>query len=137
MIDGIKEINHHISLVACESIPNIDTSDRSRSWNCHRHGICGEGTNRRLYTWALDAPGIKYEPNVGLRLSGNTKLNYIVMNVHYNDKVPVGYVDNQTAYLLKMTKQKLDYQVGVYTLGDNGSIPPHRESNSIKFIFSI
>jgi len=59
------------------------------------------------------------------------------MNVHYNDKVPVGYVDNQTAYLLKMTKQKLDYQVGVYTLGDNGSIPPHRESNSIKFIFSI
>jgi len=53
------------------------------------------------------------------------------MYIHYNDKVPVGYVDNQTAYLLKMTKQKLDYQVGVYKVGDHGIIPPHQESNNI------
>jgi len=134
-VKGVKEVNHHISLVACENLPDIDLSDPTISWNCEKVGICGKGLTRRIYTWALDAPGIKYEPNVGYKLSGNTDLNYLVVNSHYNDAIEVGYVDNETAYRLKMTKQELEYQVGVYTLGDNGYIPAHRESNIIYLNF--
>lgn len=40
-----------------------------------------------------------------MRVGGDTKLNYMVLQVHYNDKVPVGYVDNESAYVVTFTTQ--------------------------------
>lgn len=127
-INGIKEINHHISLIGCETIPDFDRLDNDNSWNCGEIGICGGSRKtRRIYTWALDAQGINMQPGVGYKVSGNTGLNYLVIQAHYNDKVEVGYSDSKTAYVLQMTSQKLPYQTGVYTLGDNGQIPAKHE----------
>jgi len=124
-IEGIKEINHHISLVGCETLEkNLLIQEDGNSWDCHKQAACGPGESRRIYTWALDAEGVTHEKGVGYKVSGNTKLNYLVINSHYNDKVRVNFVDNNTAYNLKMTFEKLPYQVGVYTLGVDGSIPP-------------
>lgn len=112
---GNKEIDHHMTITACENVEKP----------CF--GSCAPGRKRRLYTWALDADGIKFEKGVGFKVSGNTRLNYLVLQVHYNDKVPVGYLDTESAYLLTLTYQHLPYQVGVYTLGDEGFVPARQE----------
>ena len=74
--------------------------------SCH-HETCGEGATKIIYTWALDAQGIKFEPGVGFKVSGDTNLNYFVIESHYNFNLPLGYSDSQTAYVLKMTRQQL------------------------------
>ena len=73
--------------------------------SCHQ--TCGAGSTKIIYTWALDAQGIKFERGVGLKVSGDTNLNYFVIESHYNFKLPLGYSDRQTAYVLKMTRQQL------------------------------
>ena len=43
---------------------------------------------------------------VGIKVSGQTHLNYLVLQIHYNDKVPIGYVDNKSAYYISLTTQE-------------------------------
>jgi hypothetical protein len=112
-------------LAACQTLPNFVHSKYDNSWSCHQ--TCGAGSTKIIYTWALDAQGIKFERGVGLKVSGDTNLNYFVIESHYNFKLPLGYSDRQTAYVLKMTRQQLPYQAGVYTLVDNGYIPAKYE----------
>lgn len=120
---GNMKLDHHMTVTSCE---NIDPAGRhGDSFDCNNS--CYPGEKRRLFTWALDADGIKFEKGVGFKVSGNTRLNYLVLQVHYNGDIPVGYIDTESAYLLTMTYQHLPYQVGVYTLGDNGLIPPKQE----------
>ena len=93
----------------------------------NKFGACGKGKNIRLYNWALDADGIQFEKGqysyillnrnikkkyffifkgVGIKVSGRTKINYLVLSIHYNDKLPIDYVDNESAYNITLTTQE-------------------------------
>ena len=37
-----------------------------------------------MYTWALNAKGVEFLDGVGIRVGGDTHLNYLVVQVHYN-----------------------------------------------------
>lgn len=53
-----------MTITACQRLPDpldIMLQEDSNSWDAKRFGICGRGKSRRLYTWALDADGIKFE----------------------------------------------------------------------------
>lgn len=115
-------------MVACEHLDNFEMQTKGGSvWDCGKQGVCA-GKSRRLYTWALDAEGVNYEKGVGYRVSGDTGLRYLAIQSHYNDRIKPGeLIDNDTSYELTLTTQDLPYQVGVYTLGDNGHIPPRQE----------
>ena len=71
-ISGQKEVNHHMTLKACESLPEGYTSQEdSNSWDFNKFGGCGKGKNIKLYTWALDADGIQFEKG---------QFSYILLN---------------------------------------------------------
>ena len=61
-IIGQKEVNHHMTLLACESLPEgHKLQEDSNSWDFNEFGSCGKGKNIHLYNWALDADGIQFE----------------------------------------------------------------------------
>lgn len=62
----------------------------------------------QLYSDTVRKIEIKYFltiTGVGIRVGGNTGLNYLVLQIHYNDKVPIGFVDNKSAYIVTFTTQ--------------------------------
>jgi hypothetical protein len=71
----------------------------------------------------LNAVGVEFEPGVGFKVGGDSNLNYLVIQSHYNFKLPIGFKDSHTAYVLNMTRQQLPYQVGNYMLVTDGYIP--------------
>lgn len=51
-----------MTITACENLDDdLELQEESNSWDSHDFGICAGGKIRRLYTWALDADGIKFE----------------------------------------------------------------------------
>ena len=61
-IIGQKEVNHHMTLLACESLPEgHKLQEDSNSWDFNKFGACGKGKKTYLYNWALDADGIQFE----------------------------------------------------------------------------
>lgn len=128
-----RKFAHHMTLTACKDKPNVgEYQEDSNTWNCDEGGfeVCGldketgEEYSRRVYTWSLDAKGIDFPDGVGYRVGGDTNLYYLVVQVHYANELAEGEKDSLSSYVLKMTDQELPYQVGVYTLGDDGYIPP-------------
>jgi len=126
-IIGNRSVNHHMSLGLLRDIYDMDYQENGNTIDCKNDNVNGRDS-RRIYTWALDAAGIKFPNGIGIKASGSTGLKYLALGLHYNGDLPIGFVDNNSAYILTMTTQKLPYQVGVYTLGDSLSdIPPKRE----------
>jgi len=120
-------IAHHLTLTGCEYLPELDKAFFiGNTWQCDEGSlpICGEnGRFRRLFTWALNADGLKFQPGVGYRIGGTSGMNYLVMQTHYKDKLPINQTDNSSSYHLTITNQTMPFQVGVYTLGNDGFIP--------------
>lgn len=49
--------------------------------------MCGGGQFYRIvYAWALDAPRKVLPEGVGLRVGGDTEIQYIVLQLHYKNK---------------------------------------------------
>ncbi|XP_078702266.1 peptidylglycine alpha-hydroxylating monooxygenase-like isoform X2 [Branchiostoma floridae x Branchiostoma belcheri] len=123
------EIAHHMMLYGCEKPGSTD-----EMWNCEetRGGgrVCadGEGQDSRqvVYAWALDAPALYMPEDVGFRVGGTTRIKYIVLQLHYKNKLPAGTKDN-SGVTLHMQRKQPKFQAGFYVLGTWGSIPPHVE----------
>jgi hypothetical protein len=115
-----------MTLMGCENLPKIKSSKYTNSWDCENR-MCGHGKSKRLYTWALNAKGVEFLDGVGIRVGGDTHLNYLVVQVHYN--IESNEEDSISSYRLQMTSQDLPYQVGIYNIGNNGFIPPKLKSN--------
>jgi len=126
-----KRIAHHMTLFACSTSPKrLIKEENTNSWDCGSTSVCGPASDfRRLYTWALNAKGIRFPDGVGIRVGGDSDLDFLVIQVHYN-KIPNEDEpsDSSSLYNLTMTSQELPYQVGVYNIGNNGFIPPKQES---------
>lgn len=119
-----KNVAHHMTLFGCEELPEFEFSYDTNTWDCSS-GLSGIGYSRRLFTWALNAKGVKYPPGVGVRVGRDSRLNYLIVQVHYNKLV--NQADNLSSYKITLTTQDLPYQVGVYNIGNNGFIPPKRK----------
>lgn len=47
-----------------------------------RAGIC-KGQSQIVYSWAMDAPSLKLPDGVGFKVGHGTKIDYLVLQVHY------------------------------------------------------
>lgn len=46
-------------------------------------GICGGYSSTILWAWAKDAPTFKLPEDVGFKVGPGTKIDYLVLQVHY------------------------------------------------------
>ena len=82
--------------------------------NDEDYGICGqEGHHeqgevliRKLYYWALGAQGMEFEKGIGIKVGGDTGLNYLIVQVHYSMGLPENTPDSFSRYVLTMTNQE-------------------------------
>jgi peptidylglycine monooxygenase len=49
--------------------------------------VCGEGSSI-IYAWARDAPALTLPEGVGFKVGGDTKVQYVVLQVHYMHPMP-------------------------------------------------
>ena len=58
-------------------------------------GICGKENDMNaeniIYAWALNAGELTFPEETGLRIGGDTDIQYLVLQMHYKDS---GIVDN-------------------------------------------
>ncbi|CAG5119523.1 unnamed protein product [Candidula unifasciata] len=124
-----KASAHHMMLYGCRSPASF-----SPSWICNQNqtpsgpshdAVCLEDTKHIVFAWALDAPEKALPEGVGLRVSGDTGINYLVVQLHYAKAFPPGVTDN-SGYTLEMTNSRPPQQVGYLVLGNWGVIPPQK-----------
>lgn len=125
------EIVHHMIVYGCPQ-PGMNKS----VWNCGEmanSGInedtaspCDSGSTV-LYAWARDAPMLKLPEGVAFKVGKNTRINYMVLQIHYGhvNHFKDGYKDTSGLYL-HFTNTPLPRSAGVLLLGTDGRIQPHK-----------
>ncbi|XP_033634799.1 peptidylglycine alpha-hydroxylating monooxygenase-like [Asterias rubens] len=126
-----KNTAHHMILFGCSMPGGIDDV-----WNCGE--MEGAGGNppclmgeKILYAWAMDAPALKLPNDVGFEVGGITGIDYLVLQVHYNnvDKFKDGSRD-YSGIDMQMTFQQQEHKAGVYFMVTNdGNIKAHETTN--------
>ncbi|BFZ01703.1 hypothetical protein BsWGS_04742 [Bradybaena similaris] len=123
-----KETAHHMMLYGCRA-----PASSNPSWVCNKaetpaapmqNAVCSDGPRQIIFAWALDAPEKALPEGVGLRVSGDTGINYLVVQLHYAKAFPPGVTDN-SGYTVELTRTRPAQQVGYLVLGNWGVIPPH------------
>lgn len=95
-----------MTLFGCSAPPKHAIEDtNTNTWDCGSLSVCGRGEMRRLFTWALNANGVKYPDGVGVRIGGDTLLDYLVVQVHYKN-IPDEEFDSYSSYNLTFTSQE-------------------------------
>ena len=77
-------ILHHILILGCETLP--EGKAENDVWKCGTYLYpqnCGKGRLQNLHIWGKNAPTYKLPKGVGFKVGGNTKLNYLVLHIHY------------------------------------------------------
>ncbi|CAG5124087.1 unnamed protein product, partial [Candidula unifasciata] len=121
-----KSIAHHMMVYGCR-VPGSNES----SWVCDQgesdgntpDTVCGDRDKKILFAWALDAPEKSLPEGVGIRVSGTTQINYMVVQLHYAKTFAPGVTDN-SGITIGMTHNRPPQQVGYFVLGNWGNIPP-------------
>ncbi|ESP00557.1 hypothetical protein LOTGIDRAFT_157833 [Lottia gigantea] len=122
------DVAHHMMVFGC-----ILPASHEPSWLCNENHedfeteVCGKGEKQVVFAWALDAPSFQFPDGVGLRLSGTTGVNYIVIQLHYKHIFPPGRTDN-SGVTLQMTRERQPKQAGFYVIGTHGYIPPKQRA---------
>lgn len=126
------KIAHHMLLYGCST-----PGSSAKVWNCgemahvtstyETAGVCGSGS-QIVYAWAMDAPSLSLPKDVAFKVGGNTKIKYLVLQVHYKDVTsfkPPNNGHDSSGITLVTTKTPMPKRAGVYLLGTGGSIPAH------------
>ncbi|KAJ8664372.1 hypothetical protein QAD02_006034 [Eretmocerus hayati] len=87
--------------------------------------VCESGSEL-LFAWARDAPSMHLPEGVGLKIGKGSTIKYLVLQVHYVTAEPFkdGTPDN-TGIDLLYSREPTSKVAGIFTLGSDGSIPPH------------
>ncbi|GAV08061.1 hypothetical protein RvY_17811 [Ramazzottius varieornatus] len=129
---------HHMLLYGCE-----EPGSQERVWNCggemagqdpeDSSPVC-QGKDSILYAWAHNAASMELPERVGFQVGGDTPIQYLVIQIHYNDHIDEyknGKKDNSGLTLLH-TMAELPRQAGVILMLANGRIPAkHKETVDI------
>lgn len=77
---------HHIMIIGCETLsePEAET-EQGYVWDCKYdpEKSCGSGRQTVLYAWSKNAPTYTLPDGVGFKVGGDTKINYLVLHIHY------------------------------------------------------
>ncbi|XP_074650133.1 putative peptidylglycine alpha-hydroxylating monooxygenase 1 isoform X3 [Tubulanus polymorphus] len=119
---------HHMLLYGCES-PGFKDS----SWDCGemhsgdgktmRQGpTCASGA-KIIYAWAMEAPNLQLPKDVGFKIGGDSKINWLVLQIHYKDvdRFVKGDTDN-SGLELQLSPQPTPNGAGVIAMGTSGAI---------------
>ncbi|KAG0719757.1 Peptidyl-glycine alpha-amidating monooxygenase [Chionoecetes opilio] len=112
---------HHMLLFGCSDVGEDNL--RSGFWDCGHHGVC---TNSRImYAWAKNAPTTSLPPDVGFRISGQTGIRFLTLQIHYAKALPEG-VEDHSGLQMELTQEKQKYKAGIYLLiAGTTVIPAH------------
>lgn len=94
----------------------------SRQPNLKRSAPCSKGS-QIIYAWARDAPPLQLPQDVAFEVGGDSKIQYLVLQVHYADvsAFEQGHTD-ESGVTLKYTDIPQPKAAGVFLLGTNGYI---------------
>ncbi|KAK3098886.1 hypothetical protein FSP39_023979 [Pinctada imbricata] len=87
-----------------------EMDDRSES------SVCSDGERQIVYAWALDASDMKFPP--GFRVSGSTRIKYIVIQLHYKDAFEEFHAETACQYTGKPIVA-LAYRTHSHNLGQS------------------
>jgi peptidylglycine monooxygenase len=81
-IEPLTDMNiaHHMFAYGCER-PAINTNT---AWMCR--DVC-DGEKSILFAWGRNAPSLNLPQDVAFKIGSDTKIRYIVINIHYLAKV--------------------------------------------------
>ncbi|XP_062590678.1 peptidylglycine alpha-hydroxylating monooxygenase-like [Saccostrea cucullata] len=119
-----KEIAHHMMVYGCG-----EPGSTEDSWACGEmddrsdDSVCKDGQREIVYAWAMDADSRELPEGVGFRVSGNTSIKYLVIQLHYKGVLETSERDD-SGVTLHMTYTRQPQQAGFYVLGNFGYIPP-------------
>lgn len=124
---------HHVLLYGCEE----PGDDKDEAWNCGEMAasetseeigpVCKTGQTI-VYAWARDAPALKLPKDVAYKVGGDSKVKYLVLQVHYMNVskfLPPLNEKDHSGLTLHMTEKPQPKRMGIYLLGTGGEIPPH------------
>lgn len=104
-----------------------------------RGPVCGPSAKSTiLFGWALDAPSIELPAGVGFKLSGNSDINYLVLQVHYGNtalfKSDPSITDDSGIVLNTVFGENhgITKQAGIYLLLSNGYVPTGISKHSME-----
>ncbi|KAJ8304293.1 hypothetical protein KUTeg_017876 [Tegillarca granosa] len=112
------EIAHHILLYGCD-YPGSTQQTWQVGRACHQQ-------EQILFAWAKNAPPLKLPPNVGFHVGKNSKVKYIVVQIHYVKPLPDPRVPDESGIKITLTKQKPIYEAGIFLLAAWGATIPKR-----------
>lgn len=133
---------HHILMYGCQWPGIIERDSPHYVWDCgemhtddeqagsYEQGpICAPGTEQSiLFSWAMDAPALDLPKGVGFRIGGRTRVNFIVLQVHYGHthlfaKHPA-LTDNSGIFLhtVPASEPSITKQAGVLLLASFGRV---------------
>ncbi|PAV86857.1 hypothetical protein WR25_13174 [Diploscapter pachys] len=117
---------HHILLFGCD-----EPGSSEIIWDCGEMSpLAGEGLDQAptcasspniLYAWAHNAPELTLPEGVAFRVGGNTKIQYLVMQVHYMKQQDQ---EDTSGVTLTHTKEPQPKTAATMLLVTGGVVPP-------------
>ncbi|EFA01712.1 peptidylglycine alpha-hydroxylating monooxygenase [Tribolium castaneum] len=122
------DVVHHMIVFGCSKPGTTDPF-----WDCgemasdssstlRKANPCAEGSNV-IYAWALNAKPLQLPENVGFQVGEGSKIQYLVLQIHYSKKFKENESDNSGLNLI-YTEEPQSKLAGVLLLGTGGAIPP-------------
>jgi len=124
---AIQHTAHHMLIYGCE-----EPGTQEQLWNCgemqgqtdgleHFHP-CKKGS-QIIYGWAKDAPDFELPDGVGFKVGKDTKINYLVLQVHYAHLDMIPPDGDSSGIFLHYTRHTQPKTAGVLLLGTSGFAP--------------
>ena len=88
------------------------------------HQPCRSG-NQIVYAWAMDAPELTLPAETAFRMGLNTKIKYLVLQVHYAHIDAIPAAGDNSGVILHYTETHQLQTAGVILLGTGGMAPSH------------
>merc|ERR1712080_218484 len=126
---------HHILVFGCEE-PGSDEP----VWNCGEvsgHGVmqqknmelkqvCKSGRSTQIiYAWAMGAPELKLPQGVGSRVGADSRIQYLVLQVHYASVDQIPKTGDDSGVVITFTEEEQPKTAGVLLMGTGGYAPAH------------
>jgi len=127
--NATKMTAHHMLIYGCEEPGSVKPL-----WNCgemaqNEPGLeanppCGKGS-QIIYAWAMDAPKLELPTGVGFRVGADSKVKYLVLQVHYASVDYIAPSGDDSGVFLQYTEEEMPKTAGVMLMVTGGSAPPH------------
>jgi len=124
-----KHTAHHMLVYGCE-----EPGTQEELWNCgemmsqpdgleHFHP-CKKGSTI-IYGWGMDAPDFELPDGVGFKVGKESKIKYLVLQVHYAHLDMIPEDGDSSGIFLHYTRHPQPKTAGVLLLGTSGFAPKH------------